>query len=347
MKKTNDRERTYINWYMKNQGLYNQCKETVERLLITLLKKEKIAYHSVESRVKTESSFIQKCMNEKYEKPLDEITDLCGLRIITYTNQDVVKICKLIEKQFRIDRANSIDKSKQMGEDQVGYLSIHYIVSLSNRRAKLEEYKSYANIKFEIQVRTLLQHAWAEIEHDRNYKFSGELPKDIKRRFYLVAGALELLDREFEQISNDIDNYAILVRENAEKGNFDTPIDSTSLIEYLNIKLSGFCLRDKTFHSLDKELINELQTFGINYLQDLEYIMDERVIDSLASSTDNLASYNYIGLLRDLMMIADPQKYFLNAWQNHWQGMTIDDYHRLVELNPDIKNYTNFFKFVG
>ena len=254
------KKKDYQDWYKKNKALYSACAETIERLIKTLLNESEIPYHSIGSRIKTEESFVNKCQKEKYKNPISEITDVCGLRIITYTNHDVGTIKELIEREFKIDKVNSIDKSKQMSDDQVGYLSIHYVATLNDNRAELAEYRTYRSIKFEIQIRTLLQHAWAEIEHDRNYKFSGELPSEIKRRFYLVAGSLELLDREFEQISEDIDKYAKEVRQEAENGNLDVLIDSTSLSEYLSIKFSDK-VNGKTFVNDDKTIISELQDF--------------------------------------------------------------------------------------
>lgn len=322
-------------WYKNHKDLYSACANTIERLINTLLKEEEIPYHSIQSRIKTEESFINKCLNEKYQNPISEITDVCGLRIITYTKKNVEEIRRIIEDTFQIDTVNSIDKAEQMSDDQVGYLSIHYIASLKRDRTKLPEYHSYENIMFEIQIRTLLQHAWAEIEHDRNYKFSGELPRKIKRRFYLVAGTLELLDREFEQISEDIDQYAKEVRLLAEKGNLDVLIDSTSLLEYLSIRLKDYIDDGTLLNNYDKEIIAELQDFGINTLKDLDEIITDEFIRALPSGD------NYIGILRNIMMAENPKKYFDEAWKESWWGLEEETYEFIKSFNPDIEEYAN------
>ena len=323
----------YQEWYKKNSPLYSACSATAKNLIKTLLERKNALYHSIESRVKTEESFLNKCMDEKYSDPTSQITDLCGLRIITYTNHDVKIIRKIIEDEFQIDQENSIDKSEKMDDDQVGYLSIHYVVTLKKDRVKLSEYSIYENIKFEIQIRTLLQHAWAEIEHDRNYKFSGELPREIKRRFYLVAGNLELLDREFEQISEYIDQYADDVRREAEKGNLDVLIDSTSLLQYLSVKFKDYKVDGDPFNGGDKEIVAELQDFGMDTLKDLDEIIDDKFF------TDYPEFINYIGLLRDIMMAKNPKKYFDRAWKNHWRGIDLESYKFIESINPDIENY--------
>jgi putative GTP pyrophosphokinase len=87
-------------------------------------------------------------------------------------------------------------------EDRLGYQSVHFIVKLSETRINLPEYKQYKNLMCEIQVRTVMQHAWAEIEHDIQYKSSITIPADLRRRFITLAGLLEVADHEFQTIQD-------------------------------------------------------------------------------------------------------------------------------------------------
>ena len=323
-------------WYDKNYSKYDSCGKTLKSLIEKFLNAQGLPFHSIEYRVKTKASFLEKCKKDKYEDPINEITDICGLRIIGYTNHDVKEIQSIIESEFRIDRDNSIDKSELMKEDQVGYRSVHYIATINSNRTHLMEYQEYTGIKFEIQIRTLLQHAWAEIEHDRNYKFSGELPSEIKRRFYLVAGSLELLDREFEQLSLDIDTYAEKIRNDAGKGELNEKINSTSLLEYLSIKLKDYDIKNRDFHGRDKEIISELSLFGINTLKDLDEILSEEIIAKMKYSKQ---FSNYLGILRILMIVTDPKKYFEKAWTGNWKAMSADNYNHLLGLCPDLDKF--------
>ena len=90
----------------------------------------------------------------------------------------VDKLAKVIERNFKIDTENSIDK-RVMDPERFGYSSLHYIVEYTPERLKLIEYKYFTGIKFEIQIRSILQHAWAETEHDLGYKSKNE----VQRRF--------------------------------------------------------------------------------------------------------------------------------------------------------------------
>ncbi len=95
------------------------------------------------------------------------------------------------------------DKGAELIEDErFGYQSIHYLVKLTSRRARLPEYDPFADSIAEIQVRTILQHAWAEIEHDIQYKSALVIPAEIRRRFMSLAGMLEIADREFQGIQD-------------------------------------------------------------------------------------------------------------------------------------------------
>src|SRR6266571_8912376 len=98
-------------------------------------------------------------------------------------------------------------------------------------------------MRFEIQVRTILQYAWAEFEHDRNYKFAGVPPREIKRRISILSGNLELIDREFDNIAHEIESYAATVEKRIESGDIVVPIDSTSLMIYLKRRFASHIKR--------------------------------------------------------------------------------------------------------
>ncbi len=173
-----------------------------------LLESSGIRVHKIEYRAKDRASLSKKIAKpEKDYQSLTDVTDLCGIRIITYLSTDVDKVADIIENEFEIDSANSTDKRKILAADKFGYLSLHYIAQLSKSRSVLREYNRYAGLKAEIQIRSVIQHAWAEIEHDIGYKSENAIPDEIKRRFYRLAALLELADLEFVGVTNDIVNY--------------------------------------------------------------------------------------------------------------------------------------------
>ncbi|TDO92043.1 ppGpp synthetase/RelA/SpoT-type nucleotidyltransferase [Halanaerobium saccharolyticum] len=196
-----------VKQFQKQRHNYVNLRAEVEVILREALNENDIVFHSIESRVKSVESFREKAERDKYSDPINEITDLTGIRIITLFEKEIHQISDIIKELFEIDYARSEDKSDLLDADKMGYKSIHYIAELSRDKITTTELESFAGLKFEIQIRSILQHAWAEIEHDRNYKFKGELPKHLQRRFYALAGMLEIADREFNILSEEVEKF--------------------------------------------------------------------------------------------------------------------------------------------
>jgi hypothetical protein len=112
------------------------------------------------------------------------------------------------------------DKAAALVEEgRFGYQSIHYLVTLKETRTQLGEYAQFNRAIIELQVRTILQHAWAEIEHDIQYKSASTIPAEIGRRFLTLAGLLELADREFQAIQDQDLAIKEQARRSVESGN--------------------------------------------------------------------------------------------------------------------------------
>ncbi|RYX80349.1 (p)ppGpp synthetase, partial [bacterium] len=193
--------------YKKNKKTYHAYRERIINLLNDLLSAEQIVVHQLVGRTKSLESLSKKIddKNGKY-KSVDEITDIIGIRIITYLESNIDPVAELIEKEFIKDAANSIDKRK-LQADQFGYKSLHIVVSLDDDRIKLKEYKRYKDLKCEIQIRSILQHAWAEIEYDLGYKGEISVPEQYKRSFNRLSAQLETADIEFDRLKTELANY--------------------------------------------------------------------------------------------------------------------------------------------
>ncbi|ELC8395424.1 GTP pyrophosphokinase [Clostridium perfringens] len=303
-------------WYSENEDLYKKLIEKCKSIIEDSINDKNITVNSISGRVKEKESYCEKASKEKYKNPIKEITDMAGIRIIAYVNSDVDRICKIIENEFDVDKENSVNKGELLGIDRVGYKSVHYVVKMTEDRTKLTEYNKFKDIRFEIQIRTLLQHAWSEIEHDRNYKFSGVLPEDIKREFALLSGTLELVDIHFENISKKIDNYSKEVAIKLGKNNLESlELNSESIIQYLKQvfanEINNGILEPK-FYGKDDVIINELTKFGIKNIKDLKNLMKFKFNYTKDFKT------TFIGALRDSMIKADYEKYFNEVYNNGW-----------------------------
>ena len=256
--------------YKERLDIFQDMTKKMESLLEELLSQNNIKLNSITSRVKTETNLSEKIIrkNNKYSR-LDEITDVVGIRIITYFEDDVEKTVELINKEFDVDEVNSINKKDIMDIDRFGYLSYHLVVENNHSRNELVEYSRFKNIKFEIQIRSILQHAWAEIEHDIGYKSKQSVPHIAQRRLSRIAGLLELADSEFNEIKKTIIDY----REDLSNAKV------LKAAEINSDSLTTFIEQNKTVKEIDNFLA-----------ENNEYVLGTGVIDVLRE-------LNYLGIL--------------------------------------------------
>ena len=228
----NQSHKKIVDGYSVSRGSYEDCLNYVENAVKNIIKSQSINVHEIIGRVKTVESLEGKVKRKNYSN-LAEITDLCGIRIITYFSDDVDKIAELISQEFEVDVENTIDKRKSEDPTKVGYVSLHYVVSLKEENSSPILYSRFKDMKLELQIRTVMQHAWAEIEHDLGYKSKEDIPNQYRRQFARLAGLIELADDNFLQLKNNIINYEQEIREKLPTSKKELPIDSSTLMTYV------------------------------------------------------------------------------------------------------------------
>ena len=240
-------EQDAISSYLRIRPFHEDLAEVVGRVIEECLSKRDITVHSVQNRAKDPVSFGRKAAipsegspeRPKYENPIEQITDLSGVRIITNVRHTISDVDRLLHDEF--DIVERSDKGKALiDEERFGYQSVHYLVRISGARAGLAEYERYASGVVEVQVRTILQHAWAEIEHDIQYKSSYSIPTEIRRRFMSLAGMLEVADREFEAIQNADRELSAIAESQVKVGRLNgVEITPRSLKSFLDKRLGS------------------------------------------------------------------------------------------------------------
>jgi len=172
-----------------------------------------IKVHSIELRLKSRDSVAQKLARpDRDYGDLWDLTDLIGLRVITYFEDAVDRVGELVERRLPVDLSHSIDKRRR-DVGAFGYRSLHYVCRLDPGVGPGDgpgdgDDGLPAHARCEVQVRTVLEHAWAEIEHDLGYKATEAMPAAVRRRLHRLAGLLELADQEFVAIRRDLEEYA-------------------------------------------------------------------------------------------------------------------------------------------
>ena len=231
-----------------------KMQEDVMERLHKALEHNKLAVTTVESRVKTEQSLAGKLAlkGAKYTT-LSDITDLVGARIVTYYTDDVDRIAALAEQLFEIDWNNSVDKRRLHQLDSFGYNSLHYICRIPGY-----------DFRFELQLRTTLQHAWAAINHDTGYKSGVEIPREYMRRMNRLAGMLEMADDEFSRIRLELADYRRRVQQLVQNGKLDdVSLDGDTFRSYL--QAGPLDTLNKRIAAINQEEIQEVTL--IRYLR--------------------------------------------------------------------------------
>ena len=213
--------------YRDSLPLLEQMKEEVLAKLREALDRNGLYVTAIEARIKTEESLAGKLAlkGAKYAT-LEDITDVLGARIITFYTDDVDRVAAMAEQMFDIDWDNSVDKRRLHQLDSFGYNSLHYI-------CRLPGYP----LRFELQLRTTLQHAWASINHDTGYKSGIEIPREYMRRRNRLAGRLEMADDEFSRIRTGINDYRRRVQQLVSSGRLDEVLlDGDTFRSYLQAR---------------------------------------------------------------------------------------------------------------
>jgi putative GTP pyrophosphokinase len=261
--------------YQKKRKIYEDFADVLNKILTDCIESAVIKVASIQTRAKSVNRFGKKASRRskenpdepKYTDPLNQITDLTGARIITFVPKTITDINKIIYDEFKV--LEKEDKSKELFEEEkFGYQSIHYLVKLNSNRAVLPEYKKYKDLIAEIQVRTILQHAWAEFEHGIQYELPESIPVHIKRRFMSLAGLFEIADRELQAIQDEDQNNTkearVAVEENKLAG---VEITADALKMYLDKKLGS----DERISSFSYEwTVGNLKKLGFSNFQEID-----------------------------------------------------------------------------
>lgn len=185
--------------YLAIRGVYESYAEALRLLLSQLL--VDIEVESVVARAKDVDSLIAKARSKPEYTSLDQITDKCGVRVVTRYQADVITVCELIAREFAVTETVVHGSERP---DAFGYASRHLLVEVEEPRATLQEWQAFRGLRAEIQVRSILQHAWAAISHGLDYKTGADLPPVARRRLFRVAALLETGDELFDSFRQEV-----------------------------------------------------------------------------------------------------------------------------------------------
>lgn len=315
-----------VRQFLEQRPDYEQLCTEVAYILKKKLQAAGIEISTVSSRAKTLNSFLEKITRKSYEKPFERITDFAGVRVVYLYNTDVFKIEKIIQEEFKIKE--KVDKTGENGVDKFGYGAIHFIISLSKQTsgARYDDLKKFV---CEVQVRTVLQDAWAIIDHHLVYKNESDVPSPLRRKLNGLAGVFETADDQFEQIRSARAAYINVVASSAENSNLflENEVNKDTFFEYLKWKYKN-------------ELIDvELISFSFDLVSKSKY--------------ENLAELDFdVNLGSEI--IAKLPKNEKSAISNYLRNVEISIMLLLILANPKLrgeisvsKNFDDLIKKYG
>lgn len=223
------------NVYRARRPLHEEFTVELHRLLERILLSRDLDVSQIQQRTKTVESFLEKLerRNHKYSDPLKQVTDLSGIRVILLNRDDCPKVTEVIKHGFEVDVKNSQPMLPPAEPDRFGYRRDHYVIQLGPDLAMRPEWERFLGLKAEVQIRTLISHAWAELDHRLRYKNQDDVPLEVQRRIYQMNAALETADADI----------ADLIRASAARrseydqavglGHLSIEVDAYSLMSYL------------------------------------------------------------------------------------------------------------------
>ena len=270
--------------YHERIPVYERLSHLADEALRNVLDAQHVKVTAMEHRIKTDPSLAGKLelKGGKYQT-IDDVTDIVGLRVVTFYSADVDKVAAIVNEAFVVDRRNSVDKRKQHRLDSFGYNSLHYICRLPKTIVDDPEMPLLNELRFEIQMRTALQHVWSTLDHDTGYKGDVKIPHEYMRQFNRMAGMLELMDEEFSRLRNVLVDYRRQMLALEASGQLDgVNLNSDTFRRYLEAR--PFDRLNKRITAINQaELypvpmmpyLRVLEAFGLETLGDVQHFIDE------------------------------------------------------------------------
>jgi len=253
--------------YYELAPLLDRLGANIQTAILQFLAAASIDVLAVTHRTKAFTSFLAKVHQKRYADPFLETPDLCGVRVIAFSPSDLGRIGSIISGEFSVREV--VMQETRLQEDQFGYRSDHYVVTLPDTWLGAPNYRGLAGLQAEIQVRTILMHAWANLSHRLSYKSIDQSPLQFRRRIFQLSALFEMADEEFDRLlSQKLDLQQALIRsaEDDPRG-FDVlqPLNLDSLQAYLDFRFSDRVRLPHLTPDLLSELIDKQVT-----LKDLE-----------------------------------------------------------------------------
>lgn len=291
--------RKYLDLLPKHEKL---CEE-VQYILESKISESSIQISNITSRAKTLNSYCEKIDRKSYKDPLQDITDLAGVRVVFLYLSDLKKIEEIIEKEFDIiEKENKLENNSS---ETFGYGALHYLVRIKKIHTGAR-YDDLRNLQCEIQVRTILQDAWSIVAHHLSYKQEKDVPKNLIRKLNALSGLFETADDQFENLKAARSSYIEKIETaitNKSPNSLQQKINLDNLIAYSSSK---FPQRQSPPSEIYAELLEELASIKYEKLSDLDSAIEKGYEAAQKYEKDNRKSRDKltrVGIIRTIIAL--------------------------------------------
>ncbi|WP_404433895.1 hypothetical protein LG299_05145 [Microbacterium lacus] len=203
--------------------------------------------HLVRARAKDRISFERKLRDKIKKDPALHIEDVIGVRIITYYRDDAPWVEAVVRDMMSVHEGTYVNKADALDDTQFGYRSIQFVATMpwaSRHRdlpfGDLIQQPSMSPAVAEVQIRSIVEHAWAEIEHKLAYHDSDLLPRPVRRRLALTAALIENVDEQLISIRNEVDpsRTDLLADSSSDAGHLQRIVETDRHSRALDRKIS-------------------------------------------------------------------------------------------------------------
>ena len=315
----------HIRRFYENIETNNKLCTEVEFILKSELDRCDIEIAHLSSRTKTLESFCEKINRKSYKNPFDEITDFSGVRIVYLYSSDRKLIEEIIERNFEI--IEKVDKSK-LDDEKFGYGALHYLVKIrsSNGGARYEELK---NKVCELQVRTILQDAWAVVANHLSYKQESDVPRVLRRKLNALSGLFETADDQFEIIKNARLAYKEEVQSSIPARLESMIGEETNLDEFIAYIRDRFTDRSKCSEEDVAELLDDLKHHGYSTLVSINELIENAANAVEAYEVQDRKEQVYdVGFVR--LCLAFTSEDYFSSWTRGGSDEKYKEYKALV-----------------
>ncbi len=195
--------------YVESLKLYEEFAARIRNLIQDLVELEGVEFYAIEGWAETPAELLRVLSNLE-EKDLADV-DLVRVRVLLRFPEDVLKIEKVVKSEFEIDTSRSIPSSDLEDPFRFGYPAVVYVLALSSSRSNLREWAKYKTLSFRLELRTLLQEAWATIFPRVNQTVGSISEKKLTRELVLLSSLLEKADEGFLNLRKVLKDEALLV----------------------------------------------------------------------------------------------------------------------------------------